>query len=251
MDLTSETSLRGWLQRTTSVRARWARVFARSWVEVRPLDAPFIQDAGGVSQLGQDILLSRLLPAGGRYVDIGAHDGRSFSNTWALEQRGWDGICVEPNPRAFKVLQSSRSAKCIEAAIGRHAGSGQFRQVTGYAEMLSGLEDEYDQRHRARIARYQETHGGDDRQIEVRVRRLDDILREVGWDSFDLLCVDVEGGELGVLDSADLSAFNVQLAVVENNNGHRRIERRMRRHGMRPWLRMGPDEFYVRSPFHL
>ena len=35
------------------------------------------------------------------FMDVGAFDGRSLSNTWPLAQAGWSGLCVEPSPPAF------------------------------------------------------------------------------------------------------------------------------------------------------
>jgi FkbM family methyltransferase len=37
----------------------------------------------------------------GRFYDIGAWDGKTFSNTRALLEKGWTGVMVEPSPAAF------------------------------------------------------------------------------------------------------------------------------------------------------
>jgi FkbM family methyltransferase len=37
----------------------------------------------------------------GNFLDIGAHDGESLSNTRALALSGWSGTLVEPNPNLF------------------------------------------------------------------------------------------------------------------------------------------------------
>lgn len=41
----------------------------------------------------------------GHFLDIGAYDGKTFSNTLALVERGWSGVCVEPSPECFSALQ--------------------------------------------------------------------------------------------------------------------------------------------------
>ena len=46
-------------------------------------------------------------PAGLRFLDIGAFDGKTFSNTWPLVASGWSGICVEPSPPAFCHLMAT------------------------------------------------------------------------------------------------------------------------------------------------
>ena len=43
-------------------------------------------------------------PAGGRFLDLGAGDGETFSNTRALAQLGWAGVAVEPAAWAFDRL---------------------------------------------------------------------------------------------------------------------------------------------------
>lgn len=40
----------------------------------------------------------------GRFLDIGAGDGRTFSNTIALATKGWTGLLIEPAPWAFAKL---------------------------------------------------------------------------------------------------------------------------------------------------
>ena len=40
----------------------------------------------------------------GYFVDIGAHDGVTFSNSKFFEELEWDGVCIEPNPKVFSIL---------------------------------------------------------------------------------------------------------------------------------------------------
>ena len=57
------------------------------------------------SQLGQDrYLLENFFRGkrGGVFVDIGAYDGQTFSNTLFFERSmAWTGLCIEPLPSAF------------------------------------------------------------------------------------------------------------------------------------------------------
>jgi FkbM family methyltransferase len=58
----------------------------------------------------------------GTFLDIGASDGSSGSNTRALALRGWSGWCVEPNPfdfgTLFKLYEHSK-VKLVNAALAR------------------------------------------------------------------------------------------------------------------------------------
>jgi FkbM family methyltransferase len=52
----------------------------------------------------QEIILSFFNGRAGRFLDIGAHDGETLSNTRALVQIGWNGVLVEPHPVHFYKL---------------------------------------------------------------------------------------------------------------------------------------------------
>lgn len=60
------------------------------------------------SQAGQDKYLIENIYKNkekGFFIDIGAHDGITYSNTYYLEKElGWSGICIEPNPKIYKQL---------------------------------------------------------------------------------------------------------------------------------------------------
>ena len=44
----------------------------------------------------------------GFFIDIGAYDGLTISNTAYMElELGWNGICVEPNPVVFDNLKKN------------------------------------------------------------------------------------------------------------------------------------------------
>lgn len=44
------------------------------------------------------------------FVEVGAADGEFMSQTLMLERNlGWSGLLIEPDPRAFTILQQRRS----------------------------------------------------------------------------------------------------------------------------------------------
>lgn len=49
----------------------------------------------------QEVILRHFNGKVGRFLDIGAHDGQSLSNTRALFESGWSGVLVEPSPIHF------------------------------------------------------------------------------------------------------------------------------------------------------
>ena len=78
-----------------------ANIFKALLADVRPDDLRRTFDAltHSTSQLGQEIfVLSRLgWKRNGYYVEFGATDGRTLSNTWLVDRQfGWRGILAEP-----------------------------------------------------------------------------------------------------------------------------------------------------------
>src|SRR5262245_49865465 len=66
---------------------------------------------------------------------------------------GWTGLCIEPNPDVFPLLIENRSAVCPEITIAKRDGRLPFIKVDSCAQMLSGLSQSMDTRHRERIER--------------------------------------------------------------------------------------------------
>lgn len=57
------------------------------------------------SQYGEDaFILEHFAGRTGAFLDVGAHDGVTFSNTRLLADAGWSGVCVEPSPASFAWL---------------------------------------------------------------------------------------------------------------------------------------------------
>lgn len=86
------------------------------------------------SQAGEDVIVYKFFKQKGIktgfYVDIGASDGKRFSNTYVFEKDGWNGICVEAHPDYFKLLEQNR-----HGAINVYAACGEEdkKECTFYA----------------------------------------------------------------------------------------------------------------------
>lgn len=85
--------------------------------------AAAITDPVRYSQNGeQEAILKIFGESEGRFLDIGAYDGKTFSNTLALIERGWSGVLIEPSPNAFMALadrhRGNDRLELIMAAVG-------------------------------------------------------------------------------------------------------------------------------------
>jgi FkbM family methyltransferase len=217
-------------------------------LDLDPLPQEEVHTLGYYSQLGQDVLLDRCLfdrREHGVFVDVGAHDGLSLSNSAALErERAWSGLLIEPNPDVFAVLKSQRRSTALNLALGAERGQAEFTVLTGYSQMLSGLTLNYVDEHRARIERELREHGGETRSIAVRVAPLQEILEEHGIDHVDVLMIDTEGSELSVLAGLDLRKTSVDVILVEENYGGGPVQQLLMEQEYLKRIRIGWDSLY-------
>ncbi|MCK5520177.1 MAG: FkbM family methyltransferase [Candidatus Marinimicrobia bacterium] len=111
-----------------------------------------VKEDGFLGQYGQDLFASMYFKGKkeGTFVDIGANDGKSFSNSYVLEKKyNWNGLCVEPLPEEFEQLKKIRKCALENKCIGEQKSKAKFL-VHG---MLSGIVDTYDKKHLQRISR--------------------------------------------------------------------------------------------------
>ncbi|HLA06720.1 MAG TPA: FkbM family methyltransferase [Anaerolineales bacterium] len=202
---------------------------------------------GYYSQVGQDKWIIEKLFADkvdGTFVDIGAHDGVTFSNTYLLEKKGWNGIAIEPNPLVYEKLSKNRKCITIKGCITSKPGKGKFRMITGYPEMLSGLITEYDARHVNRIYEEINSRGGEYKDIDVDCYNLVELLKSYKMLQVDYLSMDIEGAEYEVLKSIDFDRINIAVIGVENNYLDWRIPKLLISKGYEFNSIVG-DEFYI------
>jgi hypothetical protein len=74
------------------------------------------------SQSGQDDWVLSIIKHKGYFVDMGAYDGVKYSNTLRLEEAGWEGLCIEPNPENFELLWGNRKCRKANIAVTGHRG---------------------------------------------------------------------------------------------------------------------------------
>lgn len=174
------------------------------------------------SQSKQDELMESLVFKGfrnGFFVNIGAWDGLCFDNTLFFEtERNWTGINIEPLPKLYAALVQNRPAcKNLNLAISDRDGSAEFLAIDGHPGMLSGLTENYDERHLARIAKETAEQKATTEVIHVPVKRLDTLFKEHDVRRVHYLSIDAEGSEFNILRSIDFSTTFVDVIDFEKN----------------------------------
>ena len=208
-----------------------------------------LRDEGYYSQCGQDKFVHEVLyphKKDGIFVDIGANDGVTLSNTYFFEKAGWTGLAVEPIPAAFEKLCANRQCAVVQGCVGEMPGKVKFRAIEGYSEMLSGIVDEYDAKHAERIQKEIKEKGGSYEDIEINCHTLADLLQEHDINSVDYMSIDVEGAELSILKGIDFDKVEIQAISVENSYANDHIQHFLASKGFKLSCIVG-DEFYIKQ----
>jgi FkbM family methyltransferase len=203
------------------------------------------------SQAGQDLVVDRLLrgKVGGVFVDVGGYDGVTGSNTLYFEQfKGWTGVLVEPVPENHAVAAMLRRCPCLAVAVADRDGTAEMIVVEKGFTQMSGLAGSYDPGILDRV-RADPRHA--ERRVEVETRRLDRIMDEAGIRAADFVSLDIEGGELGVLESFPFGRIAVSVWAIENNGGGGGIGALMRAQGYVLAEFCGPDEIWRKEDLSL
>jgi len=104
-------------QRDAAVRGELARLERRGWVTRLQITQAQLECAASQvqSQNLEDLRILEMLLLAARhqgnrtYVELGAYDGKKFSNTWVLERCfGWHGLLIEGSPENFLKLRDNR-----------------------------------------------------------------------------------------------------------------------------------------------
>lgn len=224
-------------------KTRKRGVLNRQLHEVRQMLDPRYAYA---SQAGQDVVVDRFFQRkrGGTFVDVGGYDGVTGSNSLFFEQwRGWSGVLVEPVAAQLDHAKSVRRCPCLGYAVAATEGEAEFIAVTHGFTQMSGLSDSYDPAMLERVRadpRHAETV------MKVPTRTLSAILTEAEINDPDFVSLDIEGGELVVLQGFPFDRHRVGAWAIENNTGTPEIARLMGENGYSLIELCGPDEIYIR-----
>lgn len=153
----------------------------------------------------------------GHFVEVGAYDGESFSNTSGLADMGWNGLYIEP----IKDLASkcaSRHARNKVLVANLAVGPEEKIVEIYYGHTLTTLKQE-------QVEMYEQIdwakghHQG--QKFQVKQIPLDKVLKKSSVPvGFDLLVVDVEGYEFEVFKSFDLTHWKPRVMIVEIEDNH-------------------------------
>ena len=200
------------------------------------------------SQNGEDYILSQLFRnKRGVFVEIGCIDGLRFSNTLYLANRGWTGVCVEAHADYIPLLRKNRpESKVVHAAV----GDQDLKTVNFYANSrgsLSTLNKNDEEYFKSAYGKYFTGF----KVQKVPLRKLDTILKKTGTANIDLISIDVEGQEEGVLKGFNLKEWAPKVLVVECDSlkNEQIIDSYVLKYGYRKYFKLEQNVFYLNNAF--
>ena len=198
-----------------------------------------IQETRGAvfpSQIGQDKwVLFAAFPGvrDGYFVDVGSADGTTESNTKALEERGWKGLCIDP----FPTNMAGRTCTTIEKAVSSVSGA----TVTFHkAGLLGGIADTLDKWKHA--AQQEPT-------VQLTTATLTELLdRSQAPPFIHFMSLDIEGAELEALKGLDLGKYRFGAMAIEHNEEEPKrtqVADYLRQHGYERVHSYRQDDFFA------
>lgn len=186
---------------------------------------------------------------GGTFLEMGGLDGLKFSNTVGFEkERGWKGMLIEASPSNYKKMAENRpesinvhNAVCSEVQ--------DVHYVDDRSDARRGIWEFMKPNFRERNNPHITENNLEETTIAVRCRPLRDILSEHNVAFVDVFSLDVEGGEVSVLQSIDFDKFAFGVAAIETNGQRDEFKAMMEPKGYTYVESWGNSDWYVNNDF--
>ncbi|MFY0625279.1 MAG: FkbM family methyltransferase [Reichenbachiella sp.] len=182
----------------------------------------FFNNHFATSQDGQDMIVLGLLnnKRNGTFVDLGGSNGVKSSNTYYLENKfGWEGLCIEANPRFYKNLVKNRNCKTLFSCV-----AGENKKVYFNNDGATGSIDESG--------------------TAMDAVPLSQILKSQNMPSIiDYLSLDVEGYEEEILIDFPFDKYRFNVMTIERPSDA--LHDKLLTKGYKLHAKLEPDGFWV------
>ena len=180
----------------------------------------------------------------GGCIDVGATNGNDENNTRYFEEKGWNCLCIEPNPNFFPHLKRNRKNAVNYAISNFNKDLIDFTVVTlnnnnECAVSSLNVNEKLLQDHISFNPTFVD--------VKVSVRTLDYCIENhYKYDKIDFLDIDTEGTELDVLKGLDINRWQPKLIVIENNYNDSIIEEYLKNFNYIKDKRVGVNDYFIK-----
>jgi len=175
---------------------------------------------------------------------MGARDGVKISNTYFFNQYlDWKGVLIEPGSE-FRLLRSKRPNDILyNVPVCRKPSLVSFAD----AGAVGGIEEQMAPSFRARWSHKHK------RFRRMKCVKMTSLMRQQRFTFFDFFSLDVEGGELEVLQSIDFKEFLFGIIVVETDHHSPRrnavVKAFLHSQGYIMWEKMKTNSWFMNKAF--
>lgn len=145
----------------------------------------------------------------GSFVEVGAFDGMTYSNTWHLANNGWRGIYIEAHPdfaaRCKEVHQNNKRIRVINSACG---SIDKDVDLIVFGEISTTI-----------LSIWNRAWGMNDSTPKIKVHQSTLNYLLTPPHSIDLLVIDVEEAEIEVLKGFTLDHYSPKMVIIELHEG--------------------------------
>jgi hypothetical protein len=157
------------------------------------------------SEIGQDKwVLIHMFPnaRSGYFLDVGSGPGTIGSNSKALEERGWTGICVDP----FPTQMQGRTCTMVREVVSNASGQVvRFHTDAGLGGIADTLGKWKEQASKSPV-------------VELTTVTVGEILERTKAPAFiNFLSIDIEGAELQALQGIPFDKYHFGAMAIEHN----------------------------------
>lgn len=209
-------------------------VFRENWEEMK---------RNSHSQFFEDLILSfvfEMLKSPCKfYIDIGAYDGITYSNTMLFYKRGARGINVEPMEHAFNFLKTVRPEDTnVNVAISNLTGEIDF--FKSEIDMCASLDFSYVKKFFSDLKKIEKKE-----KIKVKCLSIMDFVHRYvpSGKDIDLLSIDTKGNDKLVFDGFIAKNILPKVLCMETGIGFTQKNSELQRHVMRRGYSLHSDTF--------
>lgn len=162
------------------------------------------------SQYNEQEVIERYFKGPGCFLDVGANDGVTLSNTYSLQLAGWSGVLIEPSAEAFSRIPANPRVKAFNVALGTSDGLCTFHEMG--AHLNRGDVSLLSTTMKTELKRWR---GVPFHEKTVTSWTYKKLLENSPHKTFDFISIDTEGMDFEILRQINLD--RTQMVCIEHN----------------------------------